>query len=75
MQQAINETKRERTEPSSTGLRVVHSSRITENQNVMGDSGEADRNAPPQTVLRYGAKTHYGRSYYPDGPAGNYQGL
>jgi hypothetical protein len=75
MQQAFNEIKRNQQEPASSGLRVVHSSRKTEKQELPDTIKGSEQHAPAKTAARYGIKTHYGRWYHPDGPAGNYSGL
>lgn len=75
MQQAINDTERHLEEPASTSLRVVHSPRTTEKNDDPIKNGDANTKPVAKPVHRHGRNTHYGRSYFPDGPAGNYQGL
>lgn len=75
MQQAFNENERNQREPASITMRVVHSPRTTEKQETVARKKETDQQTTALPPTHYGSTTHYGRSYYPDGPAGNYWGL
>ena len=74
MHQAKETNRAQRKDPAGNPLKVVFSiaqlKKEEETDRVKEREG-GSRSAKPSRAH----KTHYGRSYHPDGPSGNYEGL
>jgi hypothetical protein len=74
MHQAKETNRTERKDPAGNPLKVVFSiaqlKKEEETDQVKEREGGSHSARSPRAH-----KTHYGRSYHPDGPSGNYEGL
>lgn len=76
MQQAkqTNRSRTSRKDPAGSPLKVVFSITQLKKEEETDRIIKRDEISVPKKAPR-APKAHYGKNYYPDGPAGNYWGL
>ena len=74
MHQAKEHNRTQRKDPAGNPLKVVFS--ITQlKKEEETDRVKETKGASHSAKTPRAPKAHYGRSYHPDGPSGNYEGL